>query len=108
MFSGDRDPESAACLSCHDGATASDIGSHAVAAGWAPETGEHPIGVRVDRPNRDRDECRMRPVGLIDPRVRLFDRAVGCGSCHSVYSKEENQLVMSNSRSALCLACHLQ
>jgi predicted CXXCH cytochrome family protein len=38
----------------------------------------------------------------------LFDGNLGCGSCHSAYSKEPHLLVMNNRGSKLCLSCHTQ
>jgi predicted CXXCH cytochrome family protein len=48
----------------------------------------------------------LRPESALDRRVRLFDRRVGCGSCHSPYAEGRALLVMSNVRSRLCLSCH--
>ncbi|HEX2837633.1 MAG TPA: cytochrome c3 family protein [Phycisphaerales bacterium] len=69
---------------------------------------DHPIGVVADEPSQEREDWGLRPARLIDRRVRLFGRAVGCGSCHSVYSKRANLLVMNNQNSALCMSCHVQ
>ncbi len=99
------DPESSSCMSCHDG----------VAAGDAPEgrssihdLGSHPIGrdARLTRPSSN--DLLMAGPESIDKRVRLFDQAVGCGSCHSVYSQAKNLLVIDNLKSRLCLTCHRQ
>jgi len=48
----------------------------------------------------------LKPAEMLDERIRLFDSRVGCGTCHSLYSKRAALLVMSNSRSNLCLSCH--
>lgn len=99
------DVESASCLSCHDGTVAADggaAGTHSVDA----QAG-HPIGPEA-RPHAGRDGMRFVSAGSRDARIRLFDQAVGCGSCHSVYSKVERLLVMSNSKSRLCLSCHVE
>jgi len=83
------------CLSCHDGSVGQDIGvSHPVAidytAKW-PTTG---------RPGR------LTPVERLDPRLRLFDNKLACGTCHSVYAREPKLLVMANDRSQICRGCH--
>ena len=104
---GGLDPESQACLSCHDGVTARD-------AGQERRTGDfrlgldHPIGVLFEsrRTSRGRVESPLVARHMVDRRVRLFDDMVGCGSCHSVYSSQPSGLVMSNLRSALCMSCH--
>lgn len=100
------DEESLSCMGCHDGMTATDAGSHQSAINKLGQ--DHPIGVIADEARRDREDWGLRPARSIDRRVRLFGRSVGCGSCHSVYSKRDNLLVMSNQGSALCLACHVQ
>jgi predicted CXXCH cytochrome family protein len=46
------------------------------------------------------------PQSALDPRIRLFDNKVTCGSCHSSYSDQDHELVMSNLGSKLCLGCH--
>lgn len=96
-------------MGCHDGATAGDAGVHA--GSRRTDSGvpkEHPIGV-VYRSHHD----QVDPVTLVDrrrldARVRLFNETVGCGSCHSVYSKQDKLLVMSNQQSRLCLSCHVE
>jgi predicted CXXCH cytochrome family protein len=101
--SGGLDLESAACISCHDGTVASLARYRPPGAAMRPLAGEHPIG--VEQRQRWPDD-HLRPPYAIDPRVRLFDGRVGCGSCHSPYSPVESLLVMPNHRSALCLSCH--
>ena len=103
------DSESQSCMSCHDGATASEAGSHSVRHGESDMPADHPIGVRLvsTRAKGDSDFKMANPRSL-DRRVRLFNGAVGCGSCHTPYAKESSQLVMSNRGSRLCLTCHVQ
>lgn len=102
------DGESIACMSCHDGATARDAGNHRMLGERGEFSADHPIGVPLEAPRREREELVLRPASGVDHRVRLFDGNVGCGSCHSVYSSRERLLVMSNARSALCTSCHVQ
>lgn len=105
--SGVLDGESASCMACHDGTTASDAGSHAVRTSEGEPIPDHPIGIpmRETARNRDRD---FRLSHRNDKRIRLFDGAIGCGSCHSVYSRDPGQLVINNRGSKLCLSCHAQ
>ena len=94
------DAESSSCLSCHDEALAQ----------ASPHLSEsHPIGpkARLDRGDLVGD-VRLAQPDSIDRRVRVFGQAVGCGSCHSLYSQYDNLLVMSNRKSRLCLTCHLE
>ncbi len=103
------DSESLTCMGCHDGTAASDAGAnHTKGLGGMDDRfpSDHPIGIALDVRNTDREDGRMKSKNMIDSRVRLFGGTVGCGSCHSVYSKHEKLLVMSNQRSALCVECH--
>ncbi len=102
------DNETESCLECHDGTLAKGIqaghgGADLFRRGVSQE---HPVGVPYRTPPGKRGISRMVDARTLDERVRLFDGAVGCGSCHSVYSPIDNNLVMSNHRSALCLSCH--
>lgn len=104
------DDESRACITCHDGVTASDAGAHPVlrepGEDSAATGSDHPIGIVYDESRIAAEGSRMKPVLSVDRRVRLFGRTAGCGSCHSVYAKRESLLVMSNRGSALCTSCH--
>ncbi len=101
------DPESRSCLECHDGALARIPGIRTGPAGPVSAArflvGRHPIGVE-QRPRGAGDH--LVPAHILDPRIRLFDGRVGCGSCHNPYGDNEALLVMSNEASALCLSCH--
>lgn len=106
---GELDRESQSCMACHDGAAAGDAGSHEPGlTRLGEESREHPIGVKFEHRRGEEDEVRLVSRAALDRRIRLFDQSVGCGSCHSVYSKSENLLVMSNARSQLCLGCHVE
>jgi predicted CXXCH cytochrome family protein len=99
--------DSAACLACHDGSVAADVGYRlgppAGPPSWDRLATRHPIGV-PQRPRYPGDTLRS-PASL-DRRIRLFDGKVECGSCHSVYAGTPGLLVMPNDGSRLCLACH--
>lgn len=108
------DPMSKNCISCHDGSFASSA-TFIMAGAWTHgrdflrnDRGTHPIGVDYEtarlEPGRKTD---LRPLDLVDRRIRFFDGKVGCGSCHDPYSRIEKMLVMSDRNSRLCLACHL-
>ncbi len=101
------DAESVSCMACHDGAGASDAAARGPSDRHRSFAGEHPIGVPMLAGRGDRELGEIRSPASLDPRVRLFDGRIGCGSCHSVYAPRPNRLVMSNEHSALCVACHM-
>jgi predicted CXXCH cytochrome family protein len=107
------DHQSKNCISCHDGAYASSV---SIGAGtWSHrkelmphDAGSHPIGVDYENARVAKGrKTPLRPIAMIDRRIRFFDGKIGCGSCHDPYSTIEKRLVMSDVRSSLCLSCHL-
>lgn len=102
---GDIDKESKTCMECHDGTLSSDAGAHT--SGLSDDNSEHPIGVAMRGGSRTR-EGDFKLARGVDQRIRLFEGMVGCGSCHSPYSRETSQLVINNRGSALCMNCHTQ
>lgn len=101
------DGESVSCMGCHDGTSASDAGSHSVKRSQDDMLPDHPIGIPVRETGRKRDSD-FRLNRNIDKRIRLYGGNLGCGSCHSIYSREPKELVMNNRGSKLCLGCHAQ
>lgn len=115
-FGQELDKTSKNCISCHDGeygpsvSISSGVWQHSsnYTDGTKNLGRTHPIGM-------DYEEARMkvgrktdlRPMSQLDPRLYLYDGKVGCGTCHNPYSQLEDDLVMSDERSALCFACHL-
>lgn len=104
---GTADGESVSCMACHDGSSASDAGSHAVKRRADEMLPDHPIGIPMRETSRSRDS-EFRLSRNPDKRIRLFSGNLGCGSCHSIYSREPGQLVVNNRGSKLCLSCHTQ
>ncbi len=102
---GDIDKESKSCMECHDGTLSSDAGAHS--SGLSDDNSEHPIGVAMRGGGRTRGGD-FKLARRVDERIRLFEGMVGCGSCHSPYSRETSQLVINNRGSALCMNCHTQ
>jgi predicted CXXCH cytochrome family protein len=106
------DPMSKNCISCHDGTYSSSV---TVKVGkWFHQEElipydmrSHPIGVDYERARLDRrSRTDLRPMNMVDPRIKFFDGRVGCGSCHDPYSDLGKKLVMSDKGSRLCFACH--
>ncbi len=101
------------CITCHDGAFASSVTINSgvwkhLGSGSSTEMNSHPIGVQYESARLRRGRrTDLRPLAQVDRRILFFEGKVGCGSCHNPYSKLKNNLVMSNERSRLCLACHM-
>lgn len=102
------DRESTSCLSCHDGAAATESDIRGGGGSSIDLNSSHPIGSDFQLRNRGFGGSRFVNSAQLDHRVRLFNQGVGCGSCHSVYSPEKNLLVMSNVKSQLCQSCHAE
>jgi predicted CXXCH cytochrome family protein len=118
LYDGSRGlpgPGSLICLSCHDGSVAADTyggttGDIAMSTGSIVGRNrdlrqDHPVGVGY--PDHDpgyHPRAQVEAAG----RVPLPQGRVECLSCHDVHNQfgVEKLLVMSNKRSALCLACH--
>jgi len=101
------DERSALCMGCHDGSLAFDAGGHRSGTLFARgREQEHPVGLVYPRGEGGRGRGRLVAAETLDPRIRLFNGTIGCGSCHSLYSPERAYLSMSNQGSGLCLECH--
>ncbi|MDI6728392.1 MAG: cytochrome c3 family protein [Thermodesulfovibrionales bacterium] len=98
------DPISMECIGCHDGIQGSNV-EHRLGPGiWSHESYSHPISVDYNV-SRMKGK-RLKPISMVDRRIRFFDGRIGCGTCHDLYSKLPKKLVMSNNRSKLCFECH--
>ncbi len=98
------------CLSCHDGASATESTS---TTPWSRPRGylgdhrvNHPVGVRYGSLSRPKDLAPLRPVSLLPRGVALPDGKVGCISCHNLYAGEKYLLTVPIQGSELCLTCH--
>lgn len=97
-------------------APAMNIGVSGGASNGDNLTDDHPIGFSYS--NAYNEETAAGLVGLriktsVDSRVRFFgaNNIVECSTCHDPHVENPAQapfLVMSNSGSALCLACHIK
>ena len=113
-FGEELDATSKNCITCHDGAYASSVSINA--GTWQHSGGmgssrfsasKHPIGIDYEAARiKYGRKTDLRPISQVDKRLQFFDGRLGCGTCHNPYSSLENDLVMSNSRSALCFGCH--
>ncbi len=101
------------CISCHDGTYAAS--ATIMAGSWTHEKSflrndrnSHPIGVNYESVRANRGaKTDLKPMAVVDRRIRFFNGNVGCGSCHDPYSTIHKKLVMSDENSKLCFACHM-
>lgn len=113
VVGAELDELSIKCLACHDAITGGDalVENLSLKRGLFHNNNNiglsHPIGVSYIEARRNYKGA-YRPVEKLPKQIRLFNGTVGCASCHNPYSKLHNELVMSNERSALCLACHVK
>jgi hypothetical protein len=123
------DHESISCLSCHDGATASDVSassSSTRARSMRAHPAGHPVGISYSSSALNK-LGEYVPKGVLNPAIPLVDGKVSCVSCHKLTKPKaitgargtvtEDRLrgctagvalVMKNERSALCLSCHIK
>ena len=98
------DPASMECIGCHDGIQGRTV-EHRLGPGiWSHESSSHPISVGYNA-SRMKGK-KLKPISMVDKRIRFFDGKIGCGTCHDLYSKIPKKLVMSNDGSKLCYECH--
>ncbi len=106
---GRVDLESRMCLSCHDDLTVTvptDNETPRQRKQRRRNSSNHPIGMSYESAALRRPGRYHYP--LMDPRIRLFDGRMGCGSCHNPYSSVNKMLVIPNSKSELCRKCHIR
>ena len=106
------------CLSCHDGAMASeDSGNYSLEANQIIGSNlktSHPISFYYDSylaiKDRELHDPNSSPSGLGGTinKDMLIDGKLECISCHDVhsFSGQKNLLIKPNERSQLCLTCH--
>jgi predicted CXXCH cytochrome family protein len=95
------------CIECHNdkiyvpqGALDREISGHR-----SSSVRKHPVGISFAR-IAARSPRRFNPASMLPQEVRLYNGKIGCGTCHSAYSKEKYMLVENNFKSRLCLTCH--
>ncbi len=119
---------SAACLSCHDGATAFDAlidkpgnitfsGANKLSAiaNTTANLGsnlanDHPISMKYGQPAADFNTVSAARTSGVQLFGSSGSETVECGSCHDPHEPGSGAtapfLEMSNANSAMCLACH--
>ena len=87
---------SSECLSCHEDIDGQNDSSH---------SGSHAIGIAyADHAARDE---KLRPVLDLPSALIFFEGVVTCATCHGSDPHDGQVLVINNSESGLCNACHL-
>lgn len=67
----------------------------------------HPIGVNYMAAKQLQPGARLlKDITLLPPVIKLEHGAIGCTSCHDPTSPRSHMLVMDNTESRLCFACH--
>lgn len=95
------------CIQCHD--TYFKDQSDRIGAGNWKHTSKmtHPIGTRY-KEARTKKMNNFRPEAMLKKEIALFEGKIGCGTCHSIYSKNRAMLVVDNRGSRLCRECHIK
>lgn len=98
------------CLSCHDGIMAKDF---KVRMKNNPRNTVksldgiliHPIGMEYEKYVEFDGKAYKDNINLYSDMI-LVEGKVGCLTCHNPLNRGKGHLVMNNSRSELCFACH--
>lgn len=109
---------SAACLSCHDGTVAIDsyggaTGTSFIDAGKSVGTdltNDHPINIEYT-PSAQTDNDFRTAQQVTDSGLKLYNNQVECATCHDVHNATGTTGALqriSNTSSAMCLACHVK
>ena len=109
--SGGLDAESRRCLACHDGSLSAPApvkGPGLFASRRNSPFSAHPVGVPYATGPAGIRRSRLRAVDSLPREIHLPEGKVGCTSCHSVYSRKKNLLVLDTAGSWLCLSCHVK
>ncbi len=99
------------CLSCHDGVMAQGFnvriknspGGRVMSL--EDIIGGHPVGMEYDRYVAV-DTKGYRSDVKFSREMVFAEGKVGCLTCHNPLNRDQGHLVMNNSRSELCFACH--
>jgi predicted CXXCH cytochrome family protein len=68
-------------------------------------TKQHPIGMDYAAYS-SRDNKNYKPAAAFNSKMTFVNGRVGCTTCHDPLNLDKGHLVMSDTRSALCLTCH--
>lgn len=102
------DKLSLACIECHDSYIQGPV-EFLGSGTWNhfERAFDHPVGVSYERTSQKKRR-NFRSSAQLSEELELFDGKIGCGTCHNIFSKNRNMLVMDNAGSRLCLQCHIK
>jgi predicted CXXCH cytochrome family protein len=104
---GDSDKKideiSQSCLSCHDGITTK-MASNTISGTFSLKN-SHPIGTDYNSVSFSGGFVNYQNVNR---NITFVDGRVSCISCHDITNTELYHLTVNNSRSQLCLSCHIK
>lgn len=99
------DPLSIECIGCHDGSVGSPVDYELGEGIWRHMAGmSHPVGVHYNTARMK--NSGLMPISMLNRKIRFFAGKIGCGTCHNIYSTYQAKLVVDNTESRLCTACH--
>jgi len=91
------------CISCHDGSLGHNVSFCTVQCGFKTSH-----SILKEYPPRGKERL-FAPVAAVKAKgIKFIDGKVTCISCHNLKNPNEHHLVMDNSGSRLCLACHIK
>ena len=102
------DSESQTCVSCHEDVTITIPGENETMTERYDRRSrmrDHPIGMSYQR-TMTNDMYGFNVSAIDNEEIRFFDGKVGCGSCHSLYSRQKNYVVANTNGKTLCRQCH--
>jgi len=94
--------DNSVCIVCHDGAVTSN-------AAFCLRNCNHGTAhsVAKDYPPRGQEESYAPVEILWQKGIQLYNGKTTCLSCHNLNNQAKSHLVVDNSGSALCFACHV-
>jgi predicted CXXCH cytochrome family protein len=99
----EADSPAQGCLGCHDGVSAKHVSFCTVQCDFSS-----PHSLMKPYPPAGR-EARYAPASVIVAKgIKLENGRVTCNSCHDLRKPSAGHLIMENTRSKLCLTCHIR
>ncbi len=99
------DSMSLGCIECHDRHFRESIDFLGSGSWEHSSKNSHPIGISYSTASMEKPG-NYNSESMLNEGIRFFDGKIGCGTCHNIYSKINNMLVMDNQGSRLCRECH--